>query len=68
MGFEAKAVERYIVKHSVIRYFSIVIVFGAVCITNIADPIACFIGLIGLKVSAYLQPVVSRLIDKRKSL
>lgn len=68
MGFEAKAVERYIVKHSVIRYFSIVIVFGAVCITNIADPIACFIGLIGLKISAYLQPVVSRLIDKRKSL
>lgn len=64
MGFEAKAVEKYVIKHSVIRYFSVVIIFGTVCITQIADPIACFIGILGLKVSAYLQPVVHRLIDK----
>ena len=38
-GYEAKAIEKYVVKHSVIRYLSIVLVFGAVCITNIADPI-----------------------------
>lgn len=60
-GYEAKAIEKYVVKHSVIRYLSIVLVFGAVCITNIADPIACFIGVIGLKIAAYIQPVIHKL-------
>jgi len=62
---DAKAVEKYIVKHSVIRYLSIVIVFFVICTTEIADPVSCFIGLLGLKVSAYLQPLVNKLRTKK---
>lgn len=61
---EAKAVERYIVKHSIIRYMSVVLVFLILCATKIADPISCFVGLLGLKVSAYLQPVIGKIRKK----
>lgn len=65
-GLDAKGVEKYVVKHSVLRYLSVAIVFGVVCFTGIADPIACFIGLIGLKVAAYLQPVISKFRKRNK--
>lgn len=61
---DAKAVEKYITKHSCIRYFSVVIVFFVICITRIADPLACFIGILGLKIAAYLQPAVNKLRKK----
>ena len=61
---DSKQMGNYITKHSCIRYFSIVIVFAVICITKVADPIACFIGLLGLKIAAYLQPVISKLRNK----
>lgn len=68
MGFEAKAVEKYVIKHSVIRYFTVVIIFGIVCITDIANPITCFVGLLGLKISAYLQPIAHKLMNKKAEI
>lgn len=65
---DSKAIERYIVKHSIIRYLTVVVVFFVLCITEIADPISCFIGLLGLKVSAYLQPSVNKLRKTKKEV
>lgn len=65
IGFDAKTVEKYVIRHSIIRYLSVVIVFGVVCFTNCVDPLACFIGLLGLKVAAYLQPIVHKIRIKK---
>ncbi len=64
-GSDQKAIEKYVIKHSIIRYMSIVVVFAVVCITNIVDPRTCFIGLLGLKAAAYLQPVLHKLRVKK---
>lgn len=65
IGNDPKAIEKYVIRHSVIRYMSVVLVFGVVCITNIVNPITCFIGLLGLKAAAYLQPVIHKLRVKK---
>lgn len=54
---DQKAVERFVTKHSVIRYLSVALVFVVLCLTRIADPLACFIGLFGLKFAAFAQPL-----------
>ena len=55
MGNESGA-NAYSVKHSMIRYAVILIVFLVFCLTDVAYPLAVFLGIMGLKVGAYLQP------------
>ena len=65
-GLDGKTVEKCVIKHSIIRYISVVVLFGLICITGIADPITCFIGLLGLKAAAYLQPLIHKSLVSRK--
>lgn len=58
------AARAFAIKHSMIRYAVILIVFVAVCVTDFAYPLAAFLGIMGLKVGAYLQPVINRLLHK----
>lgn len=53
-----------IIAKSVFRYLVVVIVFFAMMKWKLGNPITAFIGVFGLKVSAYLQPVVYRVILK----
>ena len=46
---------------SVIRYFVVVLVFMAVALSGIGNPIATFIGLMALKVAAYIQPFTHKI-------
>lgn len=55
LDFEASAA-RVIQKNSIIRYVVIVAVFAIIMITEAANPLATFLGLMGLKVAAYIQP------------
>ena len=66
-GLDGKTVERCVIKHSIIRYIGVAVSFGLICITRVADPITCFIGLLGLKAAAYLQPLIHRAIFRRKN-
>lgn len=52
----ASAANTYSVKNSMIRYGVILIVFLFFCLTDIAYPLAVFLGIMGLKAGAYLQP------------
>lgn len=52
----ASAANAYSVKSSMIRYGVILIVFLFFCLTDIAYPLAVFLGIMGLKAGAYLQP------------
>lgn len=56
--------EKQIRKYSVIRYFVIVVVFAVVMVTHLANPLAAFLGIMSLKVAAYLQPFTHKCYKK----
>lgn len=60
---ESKAQARIIAK-SVLRYVVVVVVFYVMMKLGIGNLFAAFIGVLGLKVSAYLQPFAHKLILK----
>ena len=53
-----------IVGKSILRYLIVVIVFFVMMKWNLGNPIIAFIGVLGLKVSAYFQPFAHRFITK----
>lgn len=57
---------RVIQKNSILRYAVIVVVLGVIMVTQACNPLAAFLGLMGLKVSAYLQPFTHRLRSSKK--
>lgn len=58
------AARAFAIKQSMIRYVVILLVFLVICITDFAYPLSAFLGIMGLKVGAYLQPVINRLLHK----
>ncbi len=46
---------------NIIRYVVLVIVLGVLMYTNLANPILAFFGYMGMKASAYLNPLIHRL-------
>lgn len=61
MGDHAKA---HVQKHSVIRYTVVLIVFFALAFLLKNAIVPCFLGLMTLKVAAYLQPFTHKIILK----
>lgn len=47
---------------SIIRYTVIVIIMGLTMINGFTNPLAAFLGIMGLKVAAYLQPFTHKLL------
>lgn len=47
-----------------VRYFAMAILLATLAITAFADPIACFMGLLTIKLSAYIQPFTHRISEK----
>ena len=58
--------EKHMKKMYALRYAVTALVFGAAIYFHIGNPIAILIGVIGLKISAYLQPYTHKLILKLK--
>ena len=54
-------------RQNIIRYFIVVIILGILMITKIGNPLAAFAGIMGLKVSAYVQPLFAKLSRKEMS-
>lgn len=46
--------------HALLRYFAVVGIFALILFTKVLNPIAAFVGVLALKVSAYLQPLTHR--------
>lgn len=42
--------------HNILRYIIVVIVFFALLYSKLGNPLSAFLGVMGLKVAAYLQP------------
>lgn len=62
---EERAKQKIIGK-SLLRYIVVVIVFFVMMKCKIGNPFVAFIGVMGLKVSAYLQPFAHRFLSKLK--
>ena len=58
---ESRAQAKIIVK-SILRYLVVVIVFFVMMKWNLGNLISAFLGVLGLKVSAYVQPFAHKLI------
>ena len=54
------AATTYARKMGIIRYAVILIVFFVVCMMDFAYPLATFLGIMGLKIGAYLQPFIHK--------
>lgn len=54
-------------KQNMIRYLIVILILGILMITEVGNPIAAFVGVMGLKVSAYIQPIFQKLADKKKT-
>ncbi len=55
---------KVVTKANLLRYGCIVIVFGVVLLTDVLNPLIAFMGLMSLKVAAYLQPFTHKLCNK----
>lgn len=54
-----------VTKHNMIRYGVVVVVLGILMLTDVANPLAAFAGLMGLKVGAYLQPLTNKFFSRQ---
>ena len=59
--------ERRIIAKSLLRYMVVVVVFFVMLKWRLGNPIVAFIGVMGLKVSAYLQPFAHKFISHWRS-
>ncbi|MBE5882001.1 MAG: hypothetical protein E7289_06835 [Lachnospiraceae bacterium] len=46
--------------HNIVRYLIVVVVFFLLLFTKLGNPLIAFLGVMGLKVAAYLQPVTHK--------
>lgn len=59
-----KGATAFATRANMIRYVVILLVFLILCLTTVAYPLAAFLGIMGLKIGAYLTPLTSKLYQK----
>ena len=60
--------QKYMQKSYAVRYLTVVILFVAVSWLGIANVLTLFAGVMGLKASAYLQPIMHKFFEKVKKI
>lgn len=61
---DEKGAQTAATRHNLIRYAIVVIIMGIIMVTEIGNPLTAFLGVMGLKASAYLQPLFKKLSRK----
>lgn len=56
--------EKMMKKQNLLRYAVLLIAFGIILLTGWINPLFTFLGIMGLKVGAYIQPFTHKLITK----
>lgn len=56
--------EKIMRNYSFARYAILVIILGVIMITEVLNPLLVFLGIMGLKVAAYIQPITHKLVTK----
>lgn len=65
MHMEEKGATNHVRMHTLIRYGILVLVILSLVFTEIANPLAAFLVLMGIKVSAYAAPLIHRVLNKK---
>lgn len=66
LDLSEKDAQKYITGRSMMRYGFIIIVLLILMITRAGEPLCCFLGIMGLKTAAYLQPFLHKVMKKRR--
>lgn len=61
-----KDAQKYMTSRSMMRYGLIIVVLLILMITETGNPLCCFLGVMGLKAAAYLQPLLHKVMKKRR--
>lgn len=61
LELEEKAAVKSMTLHNILRYGFIIIAFALICVSKIANPLAAFLGVMGLKISAYMYFITKRI-------
>lgn len=61
---DAESAEKVSRKDTILRYFAIVLILGVMMVLDFANPLTAFLGIMGLKIAAYCQPLTHKLFIK----
>ncbi|MDD3206330.1 MAG: ATP synthase subunit I [Lachnospiraceae bacterium] len=64
LDLDKGAAEKQMRANSILRYTFIVVALVIVMVTKTANPLAAFLGIMSLKVAAYIQPITHKLVQK----
>lgn len=66
LEFSEKDAQKYMMSRSMMRYGLIIVVLLLLMITEAGNPLCAFLGVMGLKAAAYLQPLLHKAIKRRR--
>ena len=61
LDLEEKSAVGYLGRQNIIRYVVIVAVIAAAALSGVVSPLSAFLGIMGLKASAYMQPLTKKI-------
>ncbi len=64
LDYDEATAQKRIYSSYLVRYFALAAFLAVVCMTGLADPIPVFLGILTLKLGAYLQPLLHKLFNK----
>lgn len=64
LSYDAGTAEKVTRSSYFLRYGCAMVLMGAVAATGVMNPIVTFLGIMGLKVGAYMQPLMHKLLQK----
>lgn len=63
---DVKGAQAAATRQNIIRYLIVIIILGILMLTEIGNPLAAFVGVMGLKISAYVQPLFAKLSHNKR--
>lgn len=66
LDLSEKDAQKYMMSRSMMRYGLIIVVLLVLMITEAGNPLCGFLGVMGLKTAAYLQPLLHKVMEKRR--
>ena len=66
LDLSEKDAQKYMMSRSMMRYGLIILVLLVLMITEVGNPLCCFLGVMGLKAAAYLQPLLHKALERRR--
>lgn len=65
LGLPPKTATRKVMVQALLRYLAVAAVLFTILFSGIANPLTAFLGIMGLKIGAYLQPVIHHFTVKK---